>query len=161
MANNSFCIYLQLEPYLRQWLLNDCGNVEPIRFHKLSIENKILETFLIPVPHNASPDLEEEDSTAIYIPEFKNKKPHVYNYLPVHAKKELKRCIRNRFIIDLWNGLNKFGHIGKKRFNLIMAWMEARGIAVDDKNFNTIVKIYQRQYKVYINSKRSSEKTKK
>lgn len=139
-----------MEPYLREWLTFDSGYTSPIHFKKLSIENRILETFLIALPPNATPDVATPTSVAIAIPYFKHHDPATYNYLPTKAKMELKNCIRNRFLIDLWNSLHQFGHIGKRKDLLVMAWMESHGIEVNDTNFNTIIKIYQRQHRAYM-----------
>ena len=150
----TYCIYLDLEPYLKDWVINDCGGETPVRFPKLSVENLNLKTYLIPLPPNAVPDVASESSLAIAIPEFKLKPPETYNYLPKAAKFELKRCIRERFKIDLWMSLYKFGYIGKRRDKLVEAYMEANGIEVNDTNFHTILKIYQRQYKSYLENRR-------
>ena len=159
-SENIYCIYLELEPYLAQWLLYDNGGITPVRFKKGSIENRILESFLIVMPPNARPDLPTATSLPVAIPSFKHLDPRTYNYLPVSAKKELKYCIRNRFLIQLWNDLHQFGHIGKRRDNLIYTWMDAHGIENTETNFNTITKIYQRQHRAYmarLRRKRESE----
>lgn len=158
-------IYLELEPYLRQWLINDNGGESPVVFRKYSIENRILKIYLIPLPPNAVPNLPSETSVAIVIPEYPGGDPKRVNYLPVAAMKELHDCIRERFLIELWTDLHQFGHIGKRRDKLIEAWMEAHGIVVNDTNFNTLAKIYQRQHKAYTarvrRAKKSSKKSRK
>lgn len=156
-----YCIYLELEPYLKEWVINDCGGTLPLRFPKLSIENIFLKSYLTKLPHNMLPDFPTSTSVAIALPYFKIKNPEYYNYLPKAAKHELKQCIRERFKMDLWMTLHKFGWIGKRRDKLIEAFMESRDIEVNDTNTNTILKIYQRQYKSYLENKRYSENKKK
>lgn len=146
---NEFYIYLELPPYLAQWLIDDCGG-SPVHLPKLTTERRILETFLIQLPANARPNLPTSTSTAIVIPNFRYKPPMYYNYLPARAMAELADCIRSRFIIELWNDLHRNGYIGKRRDNLIYAWMEAHGIESTETNWNAIAKIYQRQYKNYL-----------
>lgn len=160
-SSKSFCIYLELEPYLRDWVVNDCGGSLPVRFPKLSIENIILKNFLMPLPPNAKPDIATVGKVPIEIPAFRLKNPEVYNYLPKGAKHELKFSIRERFKLDLWNCLFKFGWIGKKRADLIEAFMSSRCIEFNDKNMNSIIKIYQRQYKDYLKSKYQNKNQKK
>ena len=154
----TFCIYLEMEPYLRDWLIYDSNGESPIRFKRLSIENRILETFLIALPPNAKPDMPTPNSVAIAIPCFKHSDPSTYNYLPVNSKLELKKCIRNRFLIELWNDLHQFGYIGKRKDLLVTAWMESHGIEFNDTNFNTILKIYQRQHRAYLERERYKKK---
>lgn len=160
-SDRTYCIYLELEPYLKEWLINECGGRTPVYFPKLSVENRILETFLIKLPPNASPDLSNSSNVAVAIPKFKNSDPATYNYLPVYAKKELKNTIRNRFIIELWRNLHHYGHIGKRRDHLIYGFMESHGIEINDTNYNTIAKIYLRQHRAYLARERRKQKSKK
>ena len=158
---SEICLHLELEPYLRQWLVHENEGTLPLSFPKLSTENRILEVYLITLPPNARPDMPGESTIPIEIPSFRYKPPQHYNYLPVGAKRELKKCIRNRFIIALWNDLQHFGFIGKRKDHLIYAWMENHGIEVNDTNYNTIAKIYQRQHMAYLARERYKKKSSK
>lgn len=158
---SSFCIYVEFEPYLQQWLIHENGDKLPVVFPKLSVENRILQTFLIKPPSKAQADFPNPGTLPIGIPHFRHTNPAVYNYLPIAAKHELRNCIRNRFIIQLWSELHRFGYIGKRKDHLIEAWMQRHGIEVNDTNFNTIVKIYQRQHKAYTERTRLSQKKSK
>lgn len=151
------CIYLDLEPWLAQWYIDDAGGNIPISLPRLSVEHKIFEVFLVPTPPNVVPDLASEGSVAIQIPSLRYKPATQYNYLPKCAKSELRKCIRNRFVIQLWNDLHNFGYIGKRRDQLIYSWMENHGIECTDRNWNAIAKIYQRQYYNYYYRKKYRE----
>lgn len=159
-----YTIHLELEPYLAQWLVDDNGGTTPVFFRKLSVENRIMETFLTSLPPNTVPDMPSDNTVAIAIPNYKNGDPQTYNYLPRAAKLSLKKVIRDRFLIQLWDSLHRFGHIGKRRDHLIIAYMETHGIVVDDTNYNTIAKIYLRQHRAYLTrlrrKKNSSKKSK-
>lgn len=159
VPGQTYCIYLELPSYLRDWVINDCGGETPVRFPKLSVENINLRTYLIPLPHSAKPDQPTPTSLAIAIPEFKIKDPETYNYLPKARKQELKKCIRDRFIEDLWMSLRKNGWIGKRRDRLIEDFMEAHGIENTDRHTNSILKIYQRTYVSYKKNKGTQLKT--
>lgn len=159
--NGPICIHLEMEPYLRQWLIAENGGVTPISFPKLSIENRILEIYLRKLPWNAIPDKATDHTVAIAIPEFRHTDPRTYNYLPKAAMQELKNCIRQRFLIQLWTDLHQFGHIGSRRDHLIYAWMETHGIEINDTNFNTLAKIYQRQHRAYKQRQRRKNKKEK
>ena len=164
-SDTEVLLYVKFEPYLAQWLINDNGGTTPIEFRKYSIENRILRSFLTPLPPNAVPNLPSKNSVAVKIPEYPGGDPGRVNYLPVAAMKMLHDAIRERFLIELWTSLHQFGHIGKRRQDLVVAWMEVHGIEVNDTNFNTILKIYQRQHKSYTTkirrAKKSSKKSKK
>ena len=164
-SDTEVLLYVKFEPYLAQWLINDNGGTTPIVFRKYSIENRILRSFLTPLPPNAAPNLRTENSVPVVIPEYPGGDPANVNYLPVAAMKMLHDAIRERFLIELWTSLHQFGHIGKRRQDLVIAWMDVHGIEVNDTNFNTILKIYQRQHKSYMTkirrSKKSSKKSRK
>ena len=83
------------------------------------------------------------------MPFFKSKDVRGKKYLPLAARNTLKRCIRNRFVIQLWSDLFRFGYIGKQKQDLIWAWMDAHGIEATETNWNTIAKIYDRKRRAY------------
>lgn len=158
-------LHVKFETYLAQWLINDNGGYTPIVFPKYSIENRILKTYLIPLPPNALPNLPSEDSLPIVIPQYKYGDPKRINYLPVAAMRLLHDAIRERFSIELWTALHQFGHIGKKRQDVLIAWMQSHNIEVTDTNFNALIKIYDRQRDSYLarlrRAKKSSKKSRK
>lgn len=162
---NQVFIHVKFKPYLAQWLINDNGGTLPIVFPKYSVENRILQLFLIPLPPNAIPNLPTEDSLPIVIPQYKYGDPKRINYLPVAAMKCLCDTIRERFLVELWTSLHQFGYIGKKRQKILEAYMESHGIENNDTNFNDLLKIYQRQRDAYLKrvrlEKKSSKKSKK
>lgn len=151
---NRFLIHLELEAYLRQWLIHDSGGQQPIRFKKLSIENKILLSGLIQQREGVAPSMPGADTVAIEIPCFREKPPSTYNYLPRKAMHELKKVIRNRFQITFWSDIHQARYIGKRRDNLILAWMTSNGIEQTDTNYNTLAKMYQRQSGIYRKQKK-------
>ena len=141
-------IYLQLDPYLAQWLTHEHPG-QVIRFPKNSAENDVLELGLIPKPFLAVDVQPGENCVPIALPFFKNKDVRKNNYLPQKARRALAQCIRTRFVIALWNDLYRFGNIGRRKQDLIWTWMEAHGIEETDTNWNTIAKIYMRKRDVY------------
>ena len=68
----------------------------------------------------------------------------------------LRECIRNRFRVKLWKDLYTVGNITKRTDITISEWMVSNGIVNDDRNWNTIAKIFQRQRAVYAPNKRLS-----
>jgi hypothetical protein len=150
-------IYIRLDPYLAQWLRHEHFG-SPIEFPKNSTEYDIIELGLMPKPYLASVMGPGENHVAIALPFFKNKDVRYNNYLPKNAQRALAQCIRTRFVVALWKDLYKFGYIGKRKQDLIWAWMEAHGIEASETNWNTIAKIYLRKRNVYREQKRKEEK---
>ncbi len=146
-----------MEDYLAQWFVHDQGGTVPVHLTRGSIESKVLEVYLAKQPA-AVPDIDRGGKVAIAIPSFRLKPPTVYNHLPKHAREALLGCIRNRFDIALWSDLHHFGNIGRRQEELIFAWMEKNGIAINERNWNAIAKRYQRQRIAYRDRLRKSKK---
>lgn len=145
-------VYLNLEPYLAQWLQHEGGGEYPIRLKRGSAESDILECFLTPQPKTEGyvPQLApQEGQVEILLPCFKHKDIRTYNYLPHRAAIVLHACIRNRFNVQLWKDLHTIGNVTKRNDIVISAWMREHGIEDDDRNWNTIAKILQRKRAVY------------
>jgi len=143
-----FVFYLRVDPYLAQWIAHE-NKGDPVMFPNNSVENDVIELGLIEPPEGARRERPGVNKIAITLPFFKYKDASLYSYLPPKAKSELTRCIKARFAVALWKDLYKFGYIGKKKQDLIWAWMESHGIEATETNFNTIVKIYARKRDVY------------
>lgn len=148
-------IYLTLDPYLAQWFINDHGGEVPVRLTRGSVESKILEIYLTPLPHGVAPDFGSPSSVAVVIPSFRAKPAATYNHLPQHARAALLNVIRERFDIQLWQELHVFGKITRRQDELIYAWMEKHGIELTETNWNAIAKRYQRQRDIYLNRDRA------
>lgn len=150
-------IYLRLDTYLAQWLTHEHGG-HPVVFPKNSVEHNILETFLTTRPPFGAQVGPGENRVAIQLPYLKNKNVRYSNFLPHSARRSLANSIRNRFIIALWNDLYRFGNIGRRKQDLIWAWMEAHGIDATETNWNTIAKIYKRKRDAYQRQQKQLEK---
>lgn len=146
---DTFYIYLELEPWLRQWFLHENGGSAPVKLSKYTVEHRVFDTFLQKRPAGVPPEHPTDTSVAIVVPQLKYRPVASYNYLPKSALRQLCALIRNRFILKLWADLHHFGSIGKKRADLLYTWMEANGIDNTEANWNAIAKIYQRQYYNY------------
>lgn len=153
---SEYIIYLKLDPYLAQWLVNEHGT--PVEFPKNSTENDILELGLMKKPIFACNNEPGPNKVPIGVPFFKNKNVRYNNYLSLKSRRALAQCIRSRFVVALWKDLYKFGYIGKRKQDLIWAWMETHGIEATETNWNTISKIYLRKRNVYRETKRREQK---
>lgn len=141
-------IHLALDPYLAQWLTYKYDGLV-VEFPRNSAENDILEMYLTKKPIFASNNSPGINRVPILVPWFKNKNIRYNNFLPASSRRVLANCIRKRFVIELWNDLSKFGYIGKRKQDVIWAWMESHGIEMTEANWNTIAKIYLRKRNVY------------
>ena len=152
-------IHLKLDNYLAQWLINESGGV-PVVFKKHSVENDILYCNLKERPLFGRKDKPGEGKLPIALPYFKDRDPRKYCFLSKPARLALAECIRSRFVLELWKDLHRFGNIGKRKQDLIWAWMDAHGIEMTETNWNTIAKIYKRKRDIY-RKKKQREKVKK
>lgn len=141
-------IHLKLDNYLAQWLINESGGV-PVVFKKHSVENDILYCNLKERPLFGRKDKPGEGKLPIALPYFKDRDPRKYCFLSKPARLALTECIRSRFVLELWKDLHRFGNIGKRKQDLIWAWMDTHGIEATETNWNTIAKIYKRKRDIY------------
>ena len=163
-----YTVFLNLEPYLAQWLQHESGGEYPIKLKRGSAEAVILECFLKlqPKEEDYVPQLRpEEGQVEIVLPCFKRKDIRTYNYLPPRAAICLQECIRNRFRVALWKDLHTVGNVVRRTDVTISEWMKAHGIEDNDRNWNTIAKILQRKRAVYckdgkLRNKNSDKKVK-
>ena len=156
---SNVCIYLNnVEPYLKQWFIHEHGGDYPVTLVRGSAESNILRLFLKKRPDDVLPETETPGSLAIYAPSFKKQDPRTYNYLPHSAKIALHQCIKNRFDVQMWYDLHRFGNVGKQNDELVYAWMDAHGIEPLERNWNAIVKRYQRKRNIYLTAQRRNDK---
>lgn len=145
-------IFLPLEPYLAQWLRHESDGCYPIPIKRGSAEAEVLQLHLRKEPRDPSfkPQLwAEPGQVEILLPAFKGLDTRFYRYLPPEGVVCLRQCIRSRFKVMLWKDLHTVGNVVKRTNESIEHWMEEHGIEVDDKNWNTIAKILQRNRAVY------------
>lgn len=149
-----YLIYVKMEAYLQQWIMHQAGGQYPIRIKRGSAEADIIEVGLKKQPKREGykPQLKEgEGEVSIVLPWFRSKDIRTYNYVEERTKKSLHETLRVRFRVALWKALHKVEK-GRERIDMkIMDFMERNGIEIDDRNYNTIVKIYLRLRKVYDN----------
>ena len=142
-------IFINLEPYLAQWLIHESDGY-PIQFKRGSAESGVLQLNLKKQPKGYKPQkTAKPGQVEIILPDFKYLNVLVYNYLPPEGEMFLRSTIRTRFKVKLWKDLHTVGNVVKRNDIAISEWMEAHGIEVDDKNWNTIAKILQRNRAVY------------
>lgn len=154
-------IYLEIEDYLAQWLINDMGGNNPVRLKRGSMEWCLLEQFLKTPPPDYVPRTSEPGMLCIELPNFRSKDTRYNYYLPPRAADALKACIRTRFDIEMWNALYKFANLFQRQDNLIYAFMEKNGIELTEKNWNAIAKRYQRKRDIYKRIERRKKNSKK
>lgn len=124
---SNFVIYLQLEPFVSQWLTHSYGS--PVKFPAQSVENATIRRFLAKQPEGATSI--EREGTAIALPDSKAKPTLVYNHLGKHGKAALTECIEDNFKRCLWMEMcdADFDRMGMTR--AMCAWCEMHGISVE------------------------------
>ena len=145
---SNFHVYIHLEPFVRQWLVNSFG--EPVEFPAQSVENAVIRTCLAKQP--AVPEKHDDDDIAICIPYSKAKDPRTWNHLTAHGKKALVEVIEDNFKLNLWTELNDLSNLqGKVSVTtIIYSWCEVHGINIDYAD--TIRQRYNRIRKSYTNA---------
>lgn len=146
-------IYLPMEPYLKEWFINDCGGDVPVTLRKGSAESDIVVIFASVPPVNDRNE-HSPDDLPIYIPPSKMNDDTQHTFLSRKAKAALHACIRLRCRQQLWKDMCKLTDVesdayGHQTQDLIYAWMSAHGIDDSETNYLALQKIYQRQRDVY------------
>lgn len=141
-------IYLNLESYLADWFINECGG-NPCKLKKGGAEANILELLLTRPPRDYIPDMGKDANVTIEIPSFPYKKKEFYNYMSPKAKETLIRAIYVRFRVQLWEELHPFMQNEVEISSLIYAWMESHGIDCTPNNWEAIRQMYYRKRKTY------------
>lgn len=144
MASDKFFVYIQLPEYLLQWFCHNAkmedGAVVPA---KNSMFSKVLENSLKRQPMVFDSE-QYVGNLKIRLPEYRYKRPEFYNYLAKIGKQALIDEIYNEFDIELWDAIRILGKINRYRKSAVMAWMDAEGIECSDKNYNAVIKHYNR-----------------
>lgn len=158
---NEICIYIHLDPYLRQWFIHDQGGLCPVRLVKGSVESLVLRQYLTTQPKGEPIQVAHSESDLpIIIPHFRLKDPMYYNYLPPKGLELLIETIRTRFDMDLWDALFGMKLKYSRQDTLINAWMESRGIEFTETNWNAIAKRFQRLRNRYYQATHRKKKKK-
>ena len=66
---SKFLIYLEVEPYMKQWLTHSFG--DPVVFPPNSNENAVIRRLTTKRPYNNTPEQPTEKTVAICIPSSK------------------------------------------------------------------------------------------
>lgn len=128
MIMSKFCIYLNLPPYLSQWLAHSFGS--PVEFPTNSNECAIIRTFVQRLPTGTLPDTARNGNVAVVIPSSKAKPPMYYNYLSPRGKSALAEAIMDLFRRNLWAELSRLD-MSSRLNSKILAWCEMHGIDID------------------------------
>lgn len=143
---SKFVVYLEVKPFIKQWLENHYGN--PVIFPAMSAENATIRRFLTKLPDDKLPDKQTEKSIAVCIPDSKQKPVITYNYLGKYAKEAVVECIEDTFKMQMWKDLNDLRDCGCSILKAIQAWCENNGISIE---YDYTIKMrYQRMRNAYL-----------
>ncbi|MDE7159389.1 MAG: hypothetical protein K2O24_00890 [Muribaculaceae bacterium] len=149
------CIYIDVDNYLRDWLINSYGASDAIAFHKGSAEAATLRAFLRRRTLADAPDLPGPASIAVRLPQSKDRDPATWNVLSGKGRELLLKTIKARFDAELFADV--FPCLGANTADaLISAWMEAHGIEINDTNFQTVLKRFNRRKSRFMAARRQA-----
>lgn len=138
-------VFLDLPPYLRQWLTHRCNGSLPIRLPRGSIELTILHTSLRAPRAGERPQVRcPEGWTEVEVPAFKGVSLESRNYLPDSARRAIEEAVRKRFDRDLWPLAVNADYRLAPLHQLVELWMEVREIEPDDTNTQAVTKRLRR-----------------
>lgn len=143
----TYSVFIDLEPYLEQWLLHELNEEPPIKVKRGSPESDVLEQYLKRRPKNLDEIQKASDRAGrveIVLPFFKYKDIRSYNFLPKAGRIKLHQCIRNRFAVQMWRELYTVSNVTQRTDLTIREFMLRHGITDDRKNWSTIAKMFQR-----------------
>lgn len=146
---SDICVYLQVEPYLAEWIKASHG--DPVDMLKDSPESRLLKLFLEKQPAGVLPDNPADFNLAIKIPWYKEKDPRVYFYLSEKAKELIAECYQTLFIQNMWRELGNLHECNCSLTSLIYAWLDKHGIS--EEHWETIRQKYYRIRKKYSTEK--------
>lgn len=141
---NNNMIYVPMASYLAQWFIYKYGGEQPVRLRKGSIEMSLIERAMTLPPEGYVAEKQQEGELAIVLPYSKIADPRTRWYVSPRAKATLVSIIKNDFEIDLWQFLHVFANLTKLQKDLVLLYMERRGITETGTESDAITKIYQR-----------------
>lgn len=126
---SKFVIYLDVEPYMKQWLTHAYG--DPVVFPASSSENAVIRRLTTKRPSNDVPEQPSDRAVAISIPSCKYKSPETYNYLTPFGKQALSESLDDLFRINMWQDLGDLSDTSCTKMSAFRAWCQMHGIDID------------------------------
>lgn len=138
---SKFVIYVNLPKYLSQWLTAKFG--DPVVFPASSPQNAIIRTFLSKPPADYVPELGDESTTAIAIPDSVAKPPETFFYMTMKGREAVAESCKDLFLRALWCDISPIVKSSVGLNKLIAAWCESNGIDLD-----RVETVRQRYYRI-------------
>lgn len=134
----------QCDPYLKQWFINECGGMHPVRLRRNSPESNCLQFALRPKSAGFQDPDTGDDPLIVYIPTFRFMNPETYNRITPTGRKMFISVLRQRFDDQLWYDMHSVYNFSISKDDLIYTWMESHGIENTETNFCSVAKRLQR-----------------
>lgn len=163
MNNQTRCFYIRLEPYIKDWIIKRNGVNGIIDFKRGSMERDFIMLNAAKLPKGKDPDTPDDECVAVKFHWYRGKNPVVYNYFSDSNKEELKAMLKRRFDWQLMMDILKPSNHGCQISELVWNWMQQNNIELNDRNFNAIIKRFQRRrnyygIKISVRQKKSKKK---
>nr|DAT91532.1 MAG TPA: hypothetical protein [Caudoviricetes sp.] len=126
---SKFVIYLDVEPYMKQWLTHAYG--DPVVFPASSSENAVIRRLTTKRPSDNVPEQPSDKAVAISIPSCKYKNPETYNFLTSYGKQALCESLDDLFRINMWQDLGDLSDTSCTKMSAFRAWCQTHGIDID------------------------------
>lgn len=167
---SDYIVNITLAPYLAQWFAHLMQQVPPYRLSRNSLEYYILQSNLRKPRATDVMKPGTQGNVAIRIPDFKEIDIETYNVLTDEGIESLRTAIYNRFRIQLFDDLVWIikmnlhlgtRHIQSQKQKCVMDWMQKNGIDVDETNYRSVLKVFDRLRKSYMQAQHRSMYPKK
>lgn len=126
---SKFVVYVQVEPYLKQWLTHSFG--DPVEFPSSSNENAVLRRFLSKRPINNLPEQPGERDVAICMTVKEVVSLWAFRLGVRYAKQALTESINDLFRINMWSDLGDLNDMSCKKMSAFRSWCEQQGIDIE------------------------------
>lgn len=126
---SKFVIYLQLKPFIAQWLTHHFGN--PVTFPPQSVGNRRITSVLLRRPADIPPETGGPGLTPVAIPYSKQKDPEGWNYVTHHGKRVIMEYIDALFEDNLYSEFREMCDDDSKIQTAAYAWCEMHGVSIN------------------------------
>ena len=139
---SNILIYVKLPLYELEWCQHHFGS--PAVFPSSTNLNNVIRHSSRRRPEGVAPETKQPGELAICLMGSKSKKPEVYNYVSIHGKAAIAEAIDDIFVMQMWEDLTDIGTRSVQLSKLVLDWMDANGISMQNNNYDNLRMKFQR-----------------
>lgn len=129
---SKFVIYLNVQPFLKQWLEYHYGS--PVRFPDGSAQNRAIRRVTTRLQPGMMPRLQQPGDIAIVIPDSKEKDPAIYNHLTEKGESAMRNALNDLFMDSFIPTIRQDREAGIRLQDSIYMYCERHHISIDYAN---------------------------